>query len=129
MGALRGVIELAKEHRGGGPIAGPGNVPEPLLRRVGLAQHGKLRLDDSITRYFDDVPADKRAITLEHLMTGASGLPDFHDLPSEFADDWVEQQASVGNCVRAHLGRGGENPIHRDMAFYPATPLAASGAS
>jgi len=42
-----------------------------------LAQQGRIKLDDPITRYFDDVPADKQAITIRHLLTGRSGLPDW----------------------------------------------------
>ncbi len=42
---------------------------------------GKLDLDDPITEYFDAFPDDKRTMTLEHLRSGASGLPDFPYLP------------------------------------------------
>lgn len=42
-----------------------------------LEELGKLSLDDPLTRYFEDVPADKRGITLNHLRTGRSGLLDF----------------------------------------------------
>lgn len=48
-----------------------------------LAQRGKLHLDDPITKFFDKVPPDKRAITLEHLMSGRSGLRDFLGRPSD----------------------------------------------
>lgn len=48
-----------------------------------LAQEGKLALDDSITRFIDSVPADKQAITIEHLMSGRSGLKDFLGRPSD----------------------------------------------
>jgi CubicO group peptidase (beta-lactamase class C family) len=46
-----------------------------------LLDQGKLDLNDPISRFFDGFPEDKRAITLEHLRTGASGLPDFPYLP------------------------------------------------
>eukprot|EP00913_Durusdinium_trenchii_P005851 g5463.t1 len=46
-----------------------------------LLAAGKLDLDDTITEYFDAFPEDKHAITLEHLRTGASGLPDFPYIP------------------------------------------------
>jgi CubicO group peptidase (beta-lactamase class C family) len=39
-----------------------------------LAADGKLRLDDPITRFFPEVPADKRAITVHELLTHTSGL-------------------------------------------------------
>lgn len=39
-----------------------------------LEEQGKLRVDDPITRYFEGVPEDKRAITLHHLLTHAGGF-------------------------------------------------------
>lgn len=45
-----------------------------------LEERGELSTADSITEYFEDVPRDKRAITLRHLMTGASGLANFHGI-------------------------------------------------
>ncbi len=39
-----------------------------------LESQGKLRTEDTIERYFEGVPADKRGITLHHLLTHSSGL-------------------------------------------------------
>ncbi len=39
-----------------------------------LAELGKLRVTDSIGRFLPDVPGDKRAITLHHLLTHTAGL-------------------------------------------------------
>ncbi len=45
-----------------------------------LEMQGKLRVTDTIDKFFDDVPEDKRAITLHHLLTHSSGLkPAFGD--------------------------------------------------
>jgi CubicO group peptidase (beta-lactamase class C family) len=41
-----------------------------------LEMEGRLRVTDSIGRFFPDAPADKRGITLHHLMTHSSGLRD-----------------------------------------------------
>lgn len=40
-----------------------------------MQQRGELRLTDSIGKYLPGVPADKAAITIEQLLTHASGLP------------------------------------------------------
>ena len=40
-----------------------------------LEMMGKLTTDDLITAYFDGVPADKKAITLHHLLTHSAGFP------------------------------------------------------
>jgi CubicO group peptidase (beta-lactamase class C family) len=39
-----------------------------------LAERGKLRLDDTLIRFFPDAPADKRAITVHQLLTHTGGL-------------------------------------------------------
>lgn len=40
-----------------------------------LQETGRLRVTDSIGRFFRDVPSDKRAITIHQLLTHTSGLP------------------------------------------------------
>jgi CubicO group peptidase (beta-lactamase class C family) len=39
-----------------------------------LEMEGRLRVDDPLSRWFADVPADKAGITLHHLLTHSSGL-------------------------------------------------------
>lgn len=41
-----------------------------------LVELGKLTPQDPITRFFDDVPEDKRSTTLHHLLTHSAGLAD-----------------------------------------------------
>jgi CubicO group peptidase (beta-lactamase class C family) len=41
-----------------------------------LAEEGKIGLDDSITKYFPEAPARWKAITIRHLLTHSSGIPD-----------------------------------------------------
>jgi CubicO group peptidase (beta-lactamase class C family) len=82
-----------------------------------LAQEGKLSLDDPITRYFDDVPEDKRGITLEHLRTGTSGLQNFHGIVGvdENLDlTWIDR----GTAMRRIFGR--------ELLFEPGTDEAHS---
>lgn len=43
---------------------------------VHLESKGKLSVDDAITKYFKDVPDDKKSITLHHLLTHTAGFPD-----------------------------------------------------
>src|SRR5688572_7867247 len=42
---------------------------------VALEEDGKLRVTDSIGKYFAGVPPDKAGITIHHLLTHTSGLP------------------------------------------------------
>jgi CubicO group peptidase (beta-lactamase class C family) len=41
-----------------------------------LAEEGTIGLDDSITKYFPEAPARWKAITIRHLLTHSSGIPD-----------------------------------------------------
>jgi CubicO group peptidase (beta-lactamase class C family) len=50
---------------------------------LALEEDGRLDVSDTITEYFDGVPADKAEITLHQLLTHSSGLADPGDL-----DDW-----------------------------------------
>lgn len=43
-----------------------------------LDAQGQLAIDDPLTRFYPDVPDDKRTITLRQLLTHSSGLDDFH---------------------------------------------------
>ncbi len=45
-----------------------------------LVHDGKLRYDDPITQIFPEFPSYGRAITIRHLLTHTSGLPDYEDL-------------------------------------------------
>ena len=85
-----------------------------------LKDCGQLDLDDPITKYFSDVPADKRTITIRHLMTGRSGFPDFHDRPSDENKDhsWIDRDEAVQRML-AHelLFAPGEGQQHSHSAW------------
>jgi CubicO group peptidase (beta-lactamase class C family) len=48
-----------------------------------LVHDGRLRYDDALTDVFPAFPAYGRAITIRHLLTHTSGLPDYEDLMAE----------------------------------------------
>ncbi len=68
-----------------------GSAPIDFTRAaiLQLVERKKLSTSDPISKFLDDVPADKRGMTIEHLMTGGSGLPDFHHLPSDADREFV----------------------------------------
>src|SRR5579871_552596 len=45
-----------------------------------LVHDGKLRYDEPITEVFPEFPAYGKSITVRHLLTHTSGLPDYEDL-------------------------------------------------
>jgi len=59
-----------------------------------LARDGRLQYDQSLKDYFPDFPAYGQAITIRHLLTHTSGIPDYEDLlpPADPARTIEEQQ-------------------------------------
>lgn len=56
-----------------------------------LAEGGKLSVSDPITRYLPNYPTQGKAMTIEHLLTQTSGIPDYATTP-----DWP---SSMGHEV------------------------------
>ncbi|GFE84216.1 hypothetical protein GCM10011487_62160 [Steroidobacter agaridevorans] len=46
-----------------------------------LEERGKLKLDDPVKKHFAEAPAAWDSVTLEHLLTHTSGIPNFTSLP------------------------------------------------
>jgi CubicO group peptidase (beta-lactamase class C family) len=55
-----------------------------------LAEEGRLGLDDPVRRHLPDGPAAWDAITLRHLLTHTSGLPDYADSTLDYRRDYTE---------------------------------------
>lgn len=85
-----------------------------------LAQQGRVGLDDPVTRYFPGVPPDKRGLTIRHLISGQSGLPDFHDLESDWDADlaWIDRATAVRRILtQPMLFLPGEGRAHSHSAY------------
>jgi CubicO group peptidase (beta-lactamase class C family) len=85
-----------------------GSVPIEFTKAavLKLEEMGKLRTSDAITMYFADVPADKQAVTIDHLMSGASGLPDFHHVAGVDADPdlaWIDRETAIRRILGQEL--------------------------
>ncbi len=103
-------------------VFGIGSTPIDFTRAgiLLLVDRGKLSLKDPITKYFANVPADKKTMTLEHLMTGRSGLPDFHDVESDRDKDhsWIDREEAVGRILgQKLLFEPGTKRAHSHSAF------------
>lgn len=65
---------------------------------LALAQAKVLSLDDPLTKYVEDVPADKRGITLRHLLSHTSGFPrGHHEIGSALGerDDFLRKMLAL----------------------------------
>lgn len=79
-----------------------------------LEETGRLRVTDSISRFFPDAPADKRAITIHQLLTHTSGLP--HDAVSR--DELLSRDEGVRRIMAASLsGAPGERYAYSNAGY------------
>ena len=76
-----------------------------------LEQQGRIDRNETIDTYFDNVPDDKRNMTIGHLMEGRSGLPDFFDTD----DDWDADLAWVDRNTAEHW------LLNQELLFEPGT--------
>lgn len=90
---------------------------------------------DPITKYFDGVPADKRAMTLEHLMTMQSGFPDFFHIAGvddDYDVSWIDRNTAVERILALPLlfppGEGREHS-HTAWGLLAAVIEIVSGES
>ncbi len=66
---------------------------------VKLQEQGKLSVNDSLTKFLNDVPADKQQITIHHLLTHTSGLPHKY-----VADGITKRDEAVKSILSLPLG-------------------------
>jgi CubicO group peptidase (beta-lactamase class C family) len=55
-------------------------------------EDGRLTLDDSIARYFPEAPPTWKAITVRHLLTHTSGIPDYDERTLDYRKDYTEDE-------------------------------------
>ena len=57
---------------------------------MALIEDGRLALGDPLTRFFPDAPAAWQRITVRHLLTHTSGLPDYTEGTIDYRRDYTE---------------------------------------
>jgi N-acyl-D-amino-acid deacylase len=55
-----------------------------------LVEDGKIALSDPLTKFFPDAPAAWSGITVQHLLTHTSGIPDYTDGAVDYHRDYAE---------------------------------------
>lgn len=55
-------------------------------------EDGRLSLDDPITRFFEEAPAGFGRVTLRHLLTHTSGIPDYGAADVDYRKDYSEDE-------------------------------------
>jgi D-alanyl-D-alanine carboxypeptidase len=87
------------------------NTPQTIFRIYGitlqftaaamllLEQEGKLKLADPICTYLDDCPAAWQPITIHHLLSHTSGIPDYFDVAPAAAHKFTREGATPEQIV------------------------------
>jgi N-acyl-D-amino-acid deacylase len=57
-----------------------------------LVEDGRLALSDPLTRFYPDAPSGWNRITIRHLLTHTSGIPDYTDGRIDYRRDYTEDQ-------------------------------------
>jgi len=100
-----------------------GSTPIDFTRAavLKLEEKGKLKTSDRISKYFRDAPADKKDITIDELMSGQSGLANFHHRPGIDANPdltWIDRETAVKRIFeRPLLFKPGEGTAHSHSAW------------
>jgi CubicO group peptidase (beta-lactamase class C family) len=100
-----------------------GSVPIDFTRGaiLKLEEMGKLRTSDLVSAHLPNVPTDKQSMTIDHLMSGRSGLPDFHHVASVDKDpdlSWIDRDTATKRILSATiLFPPGEGEAHSHSAW------------
>jgi D-alanyl-D-alanine carboxypeptidase len=74
-----------------------------------LAEQGKLRLDDSVLKYYTEGPKSWQPVTIHHLLSHQSGIPSYTGLPGFF-----EKQAAVARTPAEIIQLTDKMPLEFD---------------
>jgi CubicO group peptidase (beta-lactamase class C family) len=80
-----------------------------------LQMQGKLQVSDRIDKFFSDVPADKRAITIEQLLTHSAGLVD--SLGDDYTDQVTRDQFVQRALHSALIHKPGERYDYSNVGY------------
>lgn len=92
-----------------------------------LEMHGRLRLDDPISKHLPDVPADKHGVTIRHLLTHTSGVP---QAEAGFREDTMEAMLRT-NLAPAMVASPGDQFQYSNAGYWMLAAIVerASGRS
>lgn len=82
---------------------GPASAEFTRAGTLLLVQERLLALEDPLEKFFERVPDDKRAITVEQLLTGRSGLPDSHLATAELQGVVLDRDEAVRRILAQEL--------------------------
>ncbi len=95
-------------------IASLSKIVSATMIAFRFLEDGRLRLYDTVGDFFPDAPADKREITLLHLLTHTSGIADHF-----FLSDYTSDPAEAARVILKHplVQAPGTGPIYSCMGY------------
>lgn len=82
-----------------------------------LEMEGKLKTEDALTKFFNNVPEDKAAITIQQLITHTSGLP--RDVIQNSSTEIVNREETVSRILSAKLtAKPGERYAYSNTGYH-----------
>ncbi len=116
-------------------VFGLGSIPIDFTRAaiLKLVDDGRLKLTDPLSTFFSDVPGNKAAITIRQLMTGRSGLPNFHhraELDDDFDLTWIDRNEAIRRIFEQPLlfkPGTDQSPSHSSFVLQAAIVEVVSG--
>lgn len=85
-----------------------------------LAQQGKLSLNDPLSKFYPDAPPDRASMTIRHMLSGQSGLPDFPANENDWDADlgWIDRTEFERRTMDTPLlFAPGQGEAHSHWAF------------
>lgn len=89
-------------------------ILSPTMIALRFLEAGRLRLSDRVADFFPDAPGDKKDITLLHLLTHTSGIPD-HVYFSDYTDDPADAAKVILNHPLEQSP--GSDPIYTCLGY------------
>ncbi len=90
-----------------------------------LAESGRLRISDSISKYFDSLPPDWSGITIHHLLRHTSGISDYEEwfggYDTQAYSDYMAQEGAAARIAR--------DARKRPLDFAPGTRFSYSNSA
>jgi CubicO group peptidase (beta-lactamase class C family) len=66
-----------------------------------LVEDGKLSLSDPLTKFFSDAPTSWQEVTVRHLLTHTSGIPDYTTSTFDYRKDYTEDELARFACQQS----------------------------
>ena len=95
-------------------MASMSKILGPTMLALKAVENGEIHLQDHLSDYFDNVPEDKKAVTVYMLMTHTAGFE-----PAFWLSQYIASPEDAARCILDHplAGVPGEKPMYSCMGY------------